>query len=310
MEGFNVSIIIPLYNREKYISKAVESCINLPQIGEIIIIDDGSTDNSVNEAKKLATLYSKIKVLQHPDKKNHGCSAARNLGIKNAECSYIAFLDSDDQYLPNRFDNEERIFKQNPDIDGVYGITSTEFENQEADKAYQSKINYDIIKIREYIEPEKLYKSLLADDKGHFSTDAITLKKKVFEKAGYFPEYLKIFEDVSTWIRIAATAKLISNGINEPIAVRYVHNSNTILNSDDILLKSMDLMYETLFIWALDQKFTFDKTNDFYIFYQGSRLKNKKELKFFLKFIINNPKYIFNPFSWRKTLQLLKQKAK
>ena len=47
MEGFKVSIIIPLYNREKYISKAVESCINLPQTGEIIIIDDGSTDNSL-----------------------------------------------------------------------------------------------------------------------------------------------------------------------------------------------------------------------------------------------------------------------
>ena len=110
MPTFKVSIIIPLYNREKFITRAVESCIYLPQTGEIIIVDDGSTDKSLNIALELARKYPNVKVIQHPDKKNHGRSAARNLGIKTAKFEYISFLDSDDWYLPNRFESEETIF--------------------------------------------------------------------------------------------------------------------------------------------------------------------------------------------------------
>ncbi|MBR6177332.1 MAG: glycosyltransferase family 2 protein, partial [Bacteroidales bacterium] len=201
MPTFKVSIIIPLYNREKFITRAVESSIYLPQAGEIIIVDDGSTDKSLNIALELARKYPIVKVLQHPDKKNHGRSAARNLGIKNAKYEYISFLDSDDWYLPNRFESEETIFTHNQDVEGVYGITSSEYENQAAENKFLEKYESGISKIDDNTIPEELYKTYLFSNRGRYTTDAIVLKKTVFDKVGYFPINMSFCEDTHLWCR-------------------------------------------------------------------------------------------------------------
>ena len=89
-----VSVIIPVYNVEKYLEEALESVINqtLKDI-EIIIINDGSTDRSLEIAKGYALKDKRIKII---DQKNQGLSVARNRGIENAKGKYIYFMDSDD----------------------------------------------------------------------------------------------------------------------------------------------------------------------------------------------------------------------
>ena len=303
MPTFKVSIIIPLYNREKFITRAVESCIYLPQTGEIIIVDDGSTDKSLNIALELARKYPIVKVLQHPDKKNHGRSAARNLGIKNAKYEYISFLDSDDWYLPNRFESEETIFTHNKDVEGVYGITSSEYENQAAENKFLEKYESGISKIDDNTIPEELYKTYLFSNMGRYTTDAIVLKKTVFDKVGYFPINMSFCEDTHLWCRIAAKCRLLSNNNPAPIATRYVHFENTILNSDDCFQQSFETLYQTLFIWALQQSdFSYDKKNDFFIGYK-KMYPNESDFKTLTSFLWSNPRFLFNRYTYRKLVQ-------
>ena len=131
---FKVSVIIPVYNAEAYLRKAVESAVNLVEVGEIILIEDRSPDNALVLAKKLEQEFDKVKLFQHPDKKNHGAGASRNLGIEKAACEYIAFLDADDYYLPNRFVKDKLVFETHDNCDGVYSAVGTHFYTPEAKK--------------------------------------------------------------------------------------------------------------------------------------------------------------------------------
>ena len=96
---YKVSVIVPVYNVEKYLRDCIDSIINqtIKEI-EIILIDDGSKDNSLSICNEYAKKYSNIKVI-HKD--NGGLSSARNVGLDQATSPYIMFIDSDDLYLPN-----------------------------------------------------------------------------------------------------------------------------------------------------------------------------------------------------------------
>ena len=130
-----ISVITPVYNAEKYITQAVESALQFPELYEIILVEDKSPDNALEVCKKLAEKHDRVKLFQHPDKGNHGAGASRNLGMKNATGDFIAFLDADDYYLPNRFDAERELFK-NPEVDGVYGAIGVHYYSEKAKEQY------------------------------------------------------------------------------------------------------------------------------------------------------------------------------
>ena len=97
--SYDVSVVIPLYNAEKFIRVTVESALNQTMKNvEVIIVDDRSTDNSLNLCRELYGNNDRVKIFQQPV--NHGPGAARNRGIKEASGKYIAFLDSDDEIMP------------------------------------------------------------------------------------------------------------------------------------------------------------------------------------------------------------------
>ncbi|GAF72464.1 unnamed protein product, partial [marine sediment metagenome] len=99
----DVSVIIPVYNAERFVREAVESALAQEETAEIILVEDGSPDNCWDICQLLAVQHAKITAIRHADRKNHGAGASRNLGIRNSHCEYVAFLDADDLYLPNRF---------------------------------------------------------------------------------------------------------------------------------------------------------------------------------------------------------------
>lgn len=110
-----ISIIVPVYNVEKYLERCVQSILNQTYKDyEILLIDDGSTDNSGNICEHLAAKYGKIRVIHQ---KNQGLSGARNIGIEESKGKYIAFIDSDDfidkRYLEILFSN---LIKYNADV--------------------------------------------------------------------------------------------------------------------------------------------------------------------------------------------------
>ena len=109
-----VSIIIPVFNVEKYISKCLQSVLNQTYVFlEVIIVNDGSTDDSYNICKEFEKKDERIKLLS---KKNGGLSDARNFGIKNATGDYIFFLDSDDLIQNNTIEIMIKTLKENNSI--------------------------------------------------------------------------------------------------------------------------------------------------------------------------------------------------
>ncbi|SHN11293.1 glycosyltransferase family 2 protein [Halanaerobium congolense] len=112
-----ISIIIPIYNNEKYLSKCIESVIKQNYNNkEIILVNDGSTDNSANICDNYAHEYKDIKVIHQA---NNGAAAARNIGLDNSSGDYIIFLDSDDFWVDNCLNGAVKVLmnsKKNIDI--------------------------------------------------------------------------------------------------------------------------------------------------------------------------------------------------
>ena len=107
-EHLNLSVIIPTYNRADLLIRALKSVENQTQpADEVIIVDDGSTDNT---QELLLRNFPQFQALSQPRK---GVSAARNLGISNAKNQWIAFLDSDDEWLPNKLSIQMEALKAN-----------------------------------------------------------------------------------------------------------------------------------------------------------------------------------------------------
>ncbi len=110
--ALSISVIIPAYNVESFIEKAIMSAIQQSEVNEVVVINDGSTDKTLQIIENLKNSNPKIKIFHHKNRSNQGRSASRNLGIKEATGNYIAFLDADDFYLSNRFSKDQIIFEE------------------------------------------------------------------------------------------------------------------------------------------------------------------------------------------------------
>ena len=107
-----VTIIVPVYNREKYIKETIDSILKQTYTNyEVIFIDDCSTDGSLEILEEYCNLYNNFKLIKL--KRNMGVSFARNIGIRKASGRYIAFLDSDDLWLSNRLEEQVKFAKMN-----------------------------------------------------------------------------------------------------------------------------------------------------------------------------------------------------
>ncbi len=263
MTGYKVSVIIPVYNGAVFIEKAVQSTVNIPETGEVLLVDDGSTDNSLAVCRELADRYAKVRVLQHANGKNQGAAATRNLGIVNAACEFVSFLDADDYYLPNRFVREQGVFAQHPDADGVYGCNEEVFESDKAKELYLANRSSIYTTITEKVEPERLFKCLIFGGYGEFHTSTITLRKRAFEKAGLFNTTIRYVEDTELWLKLSLKCRLYPGSIDEPQTVRIVHENNSI-HALDKIKPYKDLMYQVLFDWALKESLPFSAKNDFF----------------------------------------------
>ena len=118
-----VSVIIPVYNSGRYLEKAVHSVLGQTcKDFELFIVDDGSSDDSLKIARRLATCDpSRITVLQHPDRGNHGVAETRNLALASARGKYIAFLDADDRWYSNKLEVQLAFMDAHPEV----GLTFT-----------------------------------------------------------------------------------------------------------------------------------------------------------------------------------------
>lgn len=198
------SVIIPLYNKAPYVRKALESvCAQTYRDYELIVINDGSTDNSAIVADEYlkATDGIDYKIInQH----NAGVSAARNAGVAQAHAEYIAFLDADDWWEPTYLERMTQLITDYPDA-GLYACNYVYYKPGKTHMALNiptGYINY----------PKTYYES----DAMPVWTGAAMIPRNVYDEMGGFPLGIKLGEDFLLWSKIALRYPVAF--LNEPLA--------------------------------------------------------------------------------------------
>lgn len=195
--SFLVSVIIPLFNSERYIIQAIESVLSQTYKKiEIIVIDDGSTDNSLNllqQYKGKIHLYSQ---------KNKGASSARNFGLRKAKGEYIQFLDSDDILEPKKIENQI-LFLVNEDLDVLVFGSWVRFVSE----INEQKGNDQIIN-KDYPIPYKLLIDMW-NGKGMIQPGAWLASKRLLLKAGMWNENLSLNDDGEYYCRVILASQKI-----------------------------------------------------------------------------------------------------
>jgi glycosyltransferase involved in cell wall biosynthesis len=202
-----ISIVLPTYNRAKTISKSIESVLNQTYTNiELIIVDDGSNDNTSKIVEKFQKLDSRIILIRH--KKNLGANVARNTGIKRITGQFIAFQDSDDIWLKNKLEKQiDILVKSSSEIGVVYTGYWRIIGNK---KIYFPPNNISEI-------DDNIHRTLLKINL--VGTPTALVKPECFEKVGLFDENLSIFQDWELWIRISKYYKF--KIIHEPLVIAY-----------------------------------------------------------------------------------------
>jgi len=227
-QKMEISVIIPVYNAGEFVSQAVKSALEQPETSEVLLIEDGSSDNSLDVCVSLAEKYSKVKLLQHADGENRGAAASRNLGIKSAAYSFVAFLDADDYFLPKRFSKTMDVFNSNNHVDGVYEAIGAIFMDNEV-KEFWSRLPFnEVTTVKKVIRPEDLFVELISGGAGYFSFDGFTARKSLFFRVSFFNEKLIICEDAELMYKLCAKGKLYPGNIEKLVAMRRVHDNNRI----------------------------------------------------------------------------------
>lgn len=190
----SVSIIIPTYNREKLLPRAIESVLSQDYEGEIEIIvsDDGSSDNTL----QIANSYGEnVKVLFKPsDCKTQGPSSTRNRGIAAASKFYVLFLDSDDYFFPGHIKTMVNAIEENPEF--AYVFCRILEINETTTPPTFSLWTKEVITEREII-------NLNIASHNAAQTNGFIFKREVFDKVGVFHEDIYHGEDIDLWMRIA-----------------------------------------------------------------------------------------------------------
>jgi|APLak6261660231_1056022.scaffolds.fasta_scaffold10261_1 glycosyltransferase involved in cell wall biosynthesis len=185
-----VSIIMPVYNGERYISKAIESVLSQTyQNFELIIVNDGSTDNS----KAVIDTYLKDPRIRYIEQHNAGVAAARNTAIKKSQGELIGFLDQDDLWLPEKIENQIQYFKNHQNISLVYSdyIVLNELENSSHRQ-------------RDLIPFDPSQSNLISIfTQNRIGVLTVLVKKQCVIDSGLLEEELKGTDDYELWLRLA-----------------------------------------------------------------------------------------------------------
>jgi glycosyltransferase involved in cell wall biosynthesis len=195
-----VSVVIPTFNRKHIVGKAIESAINQTYKHiEIIVVDDGSSDGS---AEFIAGYGSAVKYIF---KENGGVSSARNLGIRKSIGEFVAFLDSDDVWLPDKLEKQIHFFEKNPDFgmvlcDCYYMDSSSKISERSMRRNCLPRDGHILNDV--FMSPSLIPSSVL-------------VKKAVLDDIGCFDEDMKTAEDLDLHLKIAVNYKI--GLISEPL---------------------------------------------------------------------------------------------
>lgn len=241
-----VSVIIPVYNASAFIEEALQSALIQNEVVECIVIDDGSTDKSLEIIQEIADRDSRILVLHHPGQENLGPGPSRNLGLKAASADYIAFLDADDYWVENRFAQTKSLFANHPDAGGVYEARATQDWDGEINSS-------DLTMLRVISKPDEVFYDFSPFGKhGFFSLIGLTVKRKVIDQIGYFSDTLWLTQDTEWITKLCLKCRLYGGAIDQPVSIRRFHQNNSSKNIE-LLKTSRVTLCLSLLSWAFEE---------------------------------------------------------
>ena len=207
-----ISVIIPTYNRAHMIDRAIRSVLSQTfRDFELIVVDDGSEDDTDDVIRRIDD--ARVRSIRH--EVNKGAQAARNTGIDAVRGEYISFLDSDDEWRPDKLQRQMEIFNTNPHHLANLGVVLTGSQHVQLETNARSRpITYECYGD---LYPEVFLRKV----QGQMPA---LVRKDVFKQAGYYDERLPAAQDWDMLVRLAEICQF--DVVREPVYVRYHHRGD------------------------------------------------------------------------------------
>ena len=256
------TVIIPLYNKEKYIENAIQSILNQTFTDfEVLIVNDCSTDKSIEIASKFVS--EKMQIIHH--EKNSGLAATRNTGIKKATSNYVAFLDADDLWKPLFLEKIFHLIQNFPEA-RIFGTNYEEIWYKTIQKPHN---NSDSL-------PENFFGYVnffkINTKQGLYNHGSVCLHKEVYENVGFYNENIQLSQDLDFNIRANYQYKL---AYDNSVQMSYFMQTDNQLTRSSIVNKTIP-DYDLYEDWAKNNA-DLKKYLDFERYVLGKRLKKNND---------------------------------
>lgn len=293
-----ISVVIPTYNRAGCVGDAIDSVLSQTYADyEIIVVDDGSTD----ETRKTLERYGDR--IRYIHQENAGVSAARNRGIMEARGEWVAFLDSDDEWLPEKLSMQMECLSRHPDVIGL--VCDVEIVMGEQTRK--------LFEIRNYLGHsgcQRNVRPLISVLNSMFATPSWVFKKQAIEAAGFFNEGISLYEDLEFSTRIALQG---SWGIVSQALVRVFRKTSDSLSAQHvrehtITPRNLILIYQNLkqtsSLTLTEQQYVRKRLSEQY-FSLGYELMRLKSCEPYFQYLISSMKEDLSLKSFVKLVLLL-----
>lgn len=258
------TVIIPLYNKEKYIENAIKSILNQTFTDfEVLIVNDCSTDKSVAIASEF--LSEKVQLIHH--EKNSGLAATRNTGIKKATSNYVTFLDADDLWKPHFLEKIFQLIQNFPEAK----IFATNYE-EIWDKVIKKPHNELTSSVKHYSGYINFFKTNIKQ--GLYNHGSVCLHKEVYEKVGYYNENIQLSQDLDFNIRANYSYKL---AYDNSVQMSYFMQTDNQLTRSSIVNKTIP-DYDAYEKWTKNNS-DLKKYLDFERYILAKRLKKNNDMR-------------------------------
>ena len=205
-----ISIVLTFLNAEKYFVETLESVFAQSyEEWELLLIDDGSSDRSTQIALDYAARHpDRVRYLEHDGHENLGMSASRNLGVREAKGEYVAFLDADDVWLPEKLEEQEAVMRRQPEAAMVYGATEYWYSwTGNPDDRQRDYIPALGIRPDRLVQPPALFPVLLRNQIVT-STNSLVRRAAIDSLGGFEPSFRGLHEDQAFFAKMSLAAPI------------------------------------------------------------------------------------------------------
>lgn len=215
-----IVIIIPVYNKEKFIAETLTSVLNQNfQDWECLLVDDGSTDSSAKICSEFEIKDSRFKFVKRSAQRTKGASTCRNIGLEQSSSNFVQFLDADDVLSPNKLKDQVALIEQDDKIDLItckWGRMGNGIE-----EIYENFPSYnDFDHIPDFLN------SLVSGSRGYFPLHAYLIKRKIIECAGPWNECLSMNDDGEFMMRVIANSRRVKFSPTAKVWYRLADENN------------------------------------------------------------------------------------